>query len=70
VLQCRNHGKVSYRRIVMSGFWGSPVAAGHEDRRLVLTHCGLAAKKDDAAQQGVGSPVMWWTAPAPGIEVP
>jgi hypothetical protein len=30
--------------------------AGHEARRRKVTHSGLAARKDDAAQHGVGSP--------------
>jgi hypothetical protein len=35
----------------VTGFWGAPVAAGHEARRQKMTRSGLAARKHDAAQQ-------------------
>jgi hypothetical protein len=44
---------------------GTPVAASHEAGRLLVTYCGLAARKDDAAQQRVDFEAFW-TLPSSG----
>jgi hypothetical protein len=48
--QCR-HRPALHRRWPRAGIEASPVAAGHEARRRQSSHSGLAARKDDAAQQ-------------------